>query len=878
MRWFRNLRVGSKLLLSYLTIVVIVAGAGLFVMNNMRVINDAYSDAMEQTSRRVSSILDSKANLADARVYMRELLHVGNTEHNMVMLTEKLEESIAALEYSLNELYEIAFDQVREEVLRVLPVVAALREGIVDAVEILFKVQDFSAGNPEFIESLVEVERRMAFLEITYTNEIVGLVEEISGLAISILGSLAADNGAMADRSLLVTVTMIMASAMLFLAMAFYIPGTISKPIAALTEFMKKASLTGDMTRTERDNEIVDECYRYKDEISICIRHVSSFVWRMAEIEANLQKVAGGDLNADVEALSEVDTMGKSLRTMIDNLDGMFDKVRQSAAKAEAAAHAKSNFLANMSHEIRTPINAVIGMAKIGKASPDMERKDYCFKKVENASNHLLYVINDILDMSKIEADKFDLSNAEFEFDRLMRRVVDIVGFRANERGQRLCVRSVGKIPRFLVGDDHRLAQVMTNLLSNATKFTPEGGVITIETRMLGEEDGLCRLQVNVIDNGIGMDEEQKGRIFKSFEQAEQSTTRKFGGTGLGLSISKRIVELMGGEIWVDSKPGEGSTFSFTVSMQKGQKGVQIFRAAKSPAKTFRLLAVDDEPEVRRFFAETSEELGIGCDVASSGEEALDILRGGGYGTYDFYFFDWKLPGINGIELARRVHAESEEPPVTAVFSAIDWDVMKDEAKGMGIVKFLPKPLLRIDIEEFINSALEAGLEDDAEAGELADDYSGYKVLLAEDIEINREIVLALLEPTNIEVVCAENGSQALSLFEASPAEFDVILMDVQMPVMDGYEATKQIRSLGVPEATSVPIIAMTANVFRDDVESCLQAGMDDHIGKPIDFNDVMARMRKYLTMKQMRAVKAMKAAGAVGRGEPRPAAVTAGA
>jgi len=390
------------------------------------------------------------------------------------------------------------------------------------------------------------------------------------------------------------------------------------------------------------------------------------------------------------------------------------------ALKAERASMAKSDFLSNMSHEIRTPMNAIIGMTTIAESTNDPGRKDYAIEKIKDASKHLLGVINDILDISKIEASKFELSPVGFEFEKMLQKVVDVIMFRVDERKQHLSINVDINIPRAFIGDDQRLAQVITNLLSNAVKFTPEEGTICLDANLISEQGEAYLLQISVSDTGIGITDEQMERLFDSFEQAEAGTSRKYGGTGLGLAISKRIVELMGGEIWAVSNPGCGSTFAFTAQLKQDT-------------------------------------------------------------------------------------AENPGSPVGGVTEEVE-----QEGKYY--------------------------------------DFSAYTVLLAEDVEINREIVLSLIEPTRLKVECAENGIQALRMYEAAPDRYDMIFMDVQMPELDGYGATRAIRALEVPAAKTVPIIAMTANVFREDIETCFAAGMNGHIGKPLDFSDLLKELREYLT------------------------------
>ncbi|MDR1965936.1 MAG: response regulator [Synergistaceae bacterium] len=524
--------------------------------------------------------------------------------------------------------------------------------------------------------------------------------------------------------------------------------------------------------------------------------------------------------------------------------------LRAAIAEARAASRAKSDFLSNMSHEMRTPMNAIIGMTAIAKSSQETERKDYCLNKIEAASLHLLGVINDILDMSKIEANRFELSFAEFDLEKMLQNVANIINFRVDEKQQNFTVRIDRNIPRDLIGDDQRLSQVITNLLGNAVKFTPEHGSVSLETHLEEEEGGKCTILFEVADTGIGISREQQARLFTAFGQAESSTSRKFGGTGLGLAISKRIVEMMGGRIWIESEFGKGAKFAFTIQLEIGREKRSGLLPPGAEWKNIRALVVDDSTEILEYLKEIIHGFGVACDTAESGEDALTLVDRNG--PYDICFIDWRMPGMDGLELSRRIKEACADKSVIIMISAAEWSSIEEQAHSVGVFKFLSKPIFPSGIADCISECLgtDNQIAQDGESGGEADCFEGNCVLLAEDLEINREIVLALLEPTMLAIDCAENGAEALKMFSDAPDKYDVIFMDVQMPEMDGYEASRRIRALGTPKARSIPIIAMTANVFREDVEKCLSSGMDAHMGKPLDPNDILTMLRKYLPKK----------------------------
>ena len=564
----------------------------------------------------------------------------------------------------------------------------------------------------------------------------------------------------------------------------------------------------------------------------------------IAENRADLVERVPSDQNDEIGELAAwFNTLTTKLMWDITELE----KLTRQETEAKAESQAKSTFLANMSHEMRTPLHAIIGMVAIGKSSQDAERKDYTLAKIDDASKHLLGVINDILDMSKIEAGKFDLSLVEYDFEKMIQKVTGIVNFRIESKRLRFMVYLDSKIPKTLIGDEQRLAQVITNLLGNAIKFTPEHGSIYLNALYIKDEDDIYTIQIEVSDTGIGISPEQQEHLFTPFSQAENSTTRKYGGTGLGLSISKNIIEMVGGDIWVESELGGGSTFGFTFMSRKGEA-----ESDESPAgcnlENIRILAVDDDPEILAYFKEIMQEYGIACDTAQSGEDALRLAAG--KRAYSICFVEWKMPDIDGIELTRELKAttSSDGSPSIVLFSASEWSAIEEEAKQAGVDVFLGKPLFPSSIIDIINNCVGTKQDKtDKQQMEIDGIFAGHNILVAEDVEINREIVDALLEPTQLNIDFAENGLEVVRRFSEAPDKYEVIFMDIQMPKADGYEATRRIRALNHPRAKTIPIVAMTANVFKEDIENCFNAGMDGHIGKPVDFAAVLEKLKWYL-------------------------------
>ena len=514
---------------------------------------------------------------------------------------------------------------------------------------------------------------------------------------------------------------------------------------------------------------------------------------------------------------------------------------------AQAAAKAKSDFLSRMSHEMRTPMNAIIGMTFIGESASDIEKKDYAFQKIKGASTHLLGLINDVLDMSKIEAGKLELENAPMNIETTLMKVCNIFIDNMEKKNQIFNVILSKDLNLNYFADDLRLSQVLTNLLSNAMKFTPERGKITLGIEKRGQEGNIVTLLFYVSDTGIGMSSEQIARLFSAFEQADGSVSRIFGGTGLGLAISKNIIEKMGGRIWVESEPGAGSTFSFEVPLERAPHQDTIVFDRIRP-EDLKLLIAENDEDMRKRLQSITERFGIKADLAANADETLGFMETAEKTSraYDIVFLDNDIFGINFLhKLGNRINRNS----IIMITTHLEWNLIKPSAFENGITRYITKPLFPSSVLDAINDVMGATLKSfntNTSTSAEAPDLSGVSIILAEDVEINREIFLALLESTNISVDCAENGLIAVEKFKEYPEKYDLIFMDVQMPEMDGFQATKAIRALDIPRAKTIPIIAITAHAFKEDIDHCLESGMNDHLAKPIDEKSVIEKIVFY--------------------------------
>lgn len=527
------------------------------------------------------------------------------------------------------------------------------------------------------------------------------------------------------------------------------------------------------------------------------------------------------------------------------------ERAEKALVRAEQASMAKSEFLSRMSHEIRTPMNGIIGMTMIAMQNIDKPSKvTDCLKKVTLSSKHLLALINDVLDMSKIESGKIEIKRERFDFKVLLESLSTVYYNQAAAKKVDYNTVLAGDIPEALVGDSLRLNQIITNLLSNAIKFTPENGKVTLRISKAEEKEGEIRLRFDVSDTGCGIAPENMEKIFNAFEQEDAGVAQKYGGTGLGLSISRRFSELMGGSLTVESRQGHGSTFTALLSF-----GTIESRAAEAHPIDYgslKALVVDDDLETCEHVTLLLEKLGVEAHWADNGYQAIaKVERAHGLEEdFDVCFVDWKMPYLDGLETTRRIRqAVGKEDIAVVLITAYDATEIEESALEAGAVGIISKPLFSstlVDAFENIRNSRPGAVEKPRRMTDY--DFTGKRVMVVEDNDINLEIATELVEFSGAAVTCARNGKEAVEVFAASASGyFNLILMDVQMPVLDGYGAARQIRCMDRPDAAAVPILAMTANAFSEDVARSEASGMNGHISKPIDPDTLYAELAKIL-------------------------------
>ena len=516
---------------------------------------------------------------------------------------------------------------------------------------------------------------------------------------------------------------------------------------------------------------------------------------------------------------------------------------------AQKANDAKRDFLSRMSHEIRTPMNAIIGMSAIAfNYLDDKKRTADCLSKITFSSKHLLMLLNDVLDMSKIENGKLNIRQELFDLKNLVTSLADINYGLATAKGLAFEIVISGFKDELLLGDSMRVNQILLNLLSNAIKFTPKGGSVRLEIRMLRSASDKIWLRFIVKDSGIGMKKEFLEHLYEPFEQADNGIARKYGGTGLGMAITKNLVAIMDGTIEVESQEGAGTTFM--VDLPFGVSKVDKKTAAEM--EEMRVLVVDDDNDTCEHAVVLLKGMGVNVDWALNGFEAIEKVRSACEDDgrcYDVCFIDWCMPELDGIETARRMRRYVGPDVLIIIISAYDWSGIEEQAKAAGVNAFIAKPFFASNLyNTLLTVSRKPELGFSAVGNKETYDFGGKKVLLVEDNELNMEIASELLKFVNLQVEHAENGKVAVDIFRNSKEkEYALIFMDIQMPLMNGYDAARCIRSSEHPAAGTIPIIAMTANAFNDDVQAAFDAGMNGHLAKPIDVEVLYKTIARYI-------------------------------
>ena len=523
-------------------------------------------------------------------------------------------------------------------------------------------------------------------------------------------------------------------------------------------------------------------------------------------------------------------------KKMMQELAEQRESLSVALEDANQANKAKTAFLSNMSHEIRTPMNAIIGLDRIALSDPAIsETTREHLEKIGMSAQHLLSIINNILDMSRIESGRMSVKNEEFSFAKLLAQINTIISGQCRDKGIAYECRVKGAVNDYYIGDDTKLRQVMINILGNAVKFTPSGGTVTFVVESVARFGGKSTLRFIISDTGIGMSQEFLPRLFDAFSQEDSSSTNRFGSTGLGMAITKNIIELMSGTISVESEKNKGTTFTVTVTLiDCGKENAETEEDPLHPHELC-VLVIDDDPIACEHARLILGQVGVSCEMALSGAEGLQMakVRHARREPYNLILVDWRMPDMDGVETARRIRdAVGNETPVI-ILTSYNWDEIEDEARRAGVDTFVAKPLFAGTV---LDEFREAFKKKNAKLARETADLRGRRVLLAEDVTVNAEIMIMVLSMREMQVDHAENGRIAVEKFEEhEEGYYDVILMDLRMPEMDGLEATRRIRAMNRSDAKNIPIIALTANAFDEDVQQSMQAGLNAHLSKPVE-------------------------------------------
>lgn len=524
----------------------------------------------------------------------------------------------------------------------------------------------------------------------------------------------------------------------------------------------------------------------------------------------------------------------------------MNERLKVALSEAEQANVAKTAFLSSMSHEIRTPMNAIIGIDNIALKDETLSPKTReHFEKIGGSARHLLGLINDILDMSRIESGRMVLKNEEFAFREFLAQINTMVSSQCQDKGLTYDCRVQGDLADYYIGDDMKLKQVIINILGNAVKFTDAGGMVTFLVNQVTKFEDKATLKFVMKDSGIGMDADYIPKIFEAFSQEDATETNRYGGSGLGMAITKNIVEMMNGNIEVESEKGVGSTFTVTVTLRASDR-VGNREMTRIRPQDMSVLIIDDDPIDCEHAKTILDEVGIVSEIAMSGKEALEMirLRIARQHPYNLILMDLRMPEQDGIEVTRQIREMHDDDSTIVILTAYSWADVEEEAVSAGVDSFMSKPLFASNVVAEFQQAIakkelaKSGLEKEPV------DLNGRRILLAEDIQINAEIMMMVLTMNGMQVEHAENGQIAVDMFENHPERYyDAVLMDMRMPVMDGLTAAKTIRASTHPDAKEIPIIALTANAFDEDVQRSLQAGMNAHLSKPVEPEDLIATL-----------------------------------
>ena len=503
---------------------------------------------------------------------------------------------------------------------------------------------------------------------------------------------------------------------------------------------------------------------------------------------------------------------------------------------AEAANKAKTVFLSNMSHEIRTPMNAIIGLDSIALNDPEISDKtrDH-LERIGASAHHLLEIINDILDMSRIESGRMVIKNGEFSFSKALEQVNTIINGQCRDKGLQYDCRTKGQIDEYYIGDDMKLRQVLINILGNAVKFTPEGGTVSFIIEDVARMDDKATLRFTISDTGIGMSKDYLPKLFEAFSQEDSYATSRYGSTGLGMPITKSIVELMNGHIEVESEKGVGTTFTVTVTLGQASHIASDSGENELRPNEIKVLVIDDDRIACEHAQIVLGQLGISCDMTLSGRDAIEMIkmRHARREAYNLILVDWKMPEMDGLETTRQIRAIVGHDTPIIILTAYSWDDIEDEAREAGVDTFAAKPLFAGTVMDEFREAFK---KKNTKLVRKAVDLTGRRVLLAEDVAVNAEIMMMVLSMREMQVDHAENGKVAVEMFaDHEPGYYDAILMDMRMPEMDGLEATRTIRAMDRRDAKEIPIIALTANAFDEDVQRSMQAGLNAHLSKPVE-------------------------------------------